>query len=280
MRHSVERARAATRVVSPLPGSPDGALGGCAGARPTVEHTQRCGGESTVRGAEVAAHPAAATSGLSLDCGASRRRAAHPAWEASPRAHPALCRNAALGSGRPHRTNGRGRRITHAPNASGTDDSHHAVRERARPRRRRPGLCRAIRAAGHQPEHPVELLGRRRRGLARHPGQRGRDRRGVHLRGDADPLAHCAPRRRVRASRPARATVHPGVVGRMCGAAGQSFVGPGLRHRAGDPGRALRPDTQTDRPVVDRLGRQLPGLRLRHVHQLRQRTPKASPTTP
>ena len=55
-------------------------------------------------------------------------------------------------------------------------------------------------------------------------------------------------------SRPAGVAFRPGVVGRLPGAAGQSAVGAGVRHRAGNRRRALRPAAQTDRASGGSLG--------------------------
>ena len=76
VRHSVERARAATRVVSPLSRGADGAVGGRADGRPTVEYARCPAAGQTARGRRVAAHAAAAAAGLPLDSGAPRRRTA------------------------------------------------------------------------------------------------------------------------------------------------------------------------------------------------------------
>src|ERR1700752_4170125 len=60
VRHSVERARAATRVVSPLSRGADGALGGRFGGRPAVEYSRRPTGGQIARVCRMAAHSAAA----------------------------------------------------------------------------------------------------------------------------------------------------------------------------------------------------------------------------
>ena len=72
----------------------------------------------------------------------------------------------------------------------------------------------------------------------------------------------------LRALRAAGSAFGPGVVGRLPGAPGQSAVGSGVRHRAGDHRRAPHAAAKADRAVVDRVAFQLRGFDLRDRHQL------------
>lgn len=98
VRHSVERARAATRVVSPLSRGADGPTGGSVGraaGQPAVEYTRGPAAGQTAGASRLAAH-AAAAAGLPLDSGAPRRRAAPATRTTTARTHPALRRDTAL----------------------------------------------------------------------------------------------------------------------------------------------------------------------------------------
>ena len=97
VRHSLERARTATRVVPPLSRRVDGAPGGYARSRFTLESARWSIG--TTAGPRVAAHPTGAAAGLPVDSGAPRRRTAGAARATVTRSHPALRRDPALGFG-------------------------------------------------------------------------------------------------------------------------------------------------------------------------------------
>ena len=87
----------------------------------------------------------------------------------------------------------------------------------------------------------------RRSGLGGSGRQCGRDHRFDRVCRDADPVADRAAGRRVLALRVAGAPLRCGVVGRLPGAVRQSALGSGVRHRAGDDRRPLRPAT---RPIM------------------------------
>ena len=191
VRHSVERARAASRVVPPLSRGADGADGGCARTRPTLEYAGWPGGP------RPATHAATAAAGLPMDSGAPWFRAATAARTTAPRTHTALRRHTSLGAGRSCRlcmASGPGAsRYTCADRTVGGGGAPHVVLEPAGALRRDPGVRRALRAAGHQPEHLAELGGGFCRELARHAGECGGDRGRGRILGDADPVADRAP---------------------------------------------------------------------------------------
>ncbi len=99
VRHAVERARAATRLVSPLPRGADGAPARHAGRRPAMERAGWPDGRT--RGSRLAAQRAAAAAGRPVDRGAPGRRAASAPRPPVPGPHPALRSDPALGFGRP-----------------------------------------------------------------------------------------------------------------------------------------------------------------------------------
>jgi hypothetical protein len=111
VRHSVERARTATRMVPPLSRRADGAPGGCGRGWSTVESGRWPVGTSAAP--RVAAHLGSTPAGLPVDSGAPRRRTAHSTRATVPGAHPALRCDSALGIGRPGGSRSRGSRNTH-----------------------------------------------------------------------------------------------------------------------------------------------------------------------
>ncbi|VAZ64196.1 hypothetical protein LAUMK40_00310 [Mycobacterium kansasii] len=209
-----------------------------------------------------------------MDRGTPGRPAATAELETIPRAHAALCRDAALGSGGPtpfDRTFARA--DTGKVRAGRTDGAVRAVRHDRGARHRRTGLFGAIRAAHRQPQPIAELPGGWRRAVAGGAGQHCRARRDDRLFRRADSLADRSSGRRLRASWPARAPLVAAVMGRLSAAVGQRVLGAGVRHRTGGGRRPLPAAAPAHRGVVDHLGGQQRGIAVRHRYQLCRRRP-------